>query len=209
MHLCVCLIVLYYLQPVSIARITFPTGKLVLADGSAMLFSGRDQDVTETTASCSASTLTTTTTTTTKTTPPDLCNQIKCVLQCEDECGWSRPRGMCVSSTISVTSQGEIDNLLGDCPSPISTIGNEKKSKTNYLLVSALSVGVLITFGFGILVGKRRTVKRFEQKGYLHFQKNGAYEPHDASRVPFLNENENCNDDRLLVGNDDDQLLGY
>ena len=44
---------------------------------------------------------------------PDPCNAIKCALQCESECGWSRPLQRCESGL--ETTQGERDEHLGDC----------------------------------------------------------------------------------------------
>ena len=45
--------------------------------------------------------------------PIDLCNAIKCALQCESECGWSRPKQLCVTGF--ETTQGERDDRLGNC----------------------------------------------------------------------------------------------
>lgn len=65
------------------------------------------------------STLTTTTVTTVTTTTVDPCNVVKCALQCESECGWSRPLMQCVSGLD--TTQSEIAERLGDCPPPPAT----------------------------------------------------------------------------------------
>ena len=43
--------------------------------------------------------------------PADICNTITCAALCEDECGWSRSGGMCVSGL--ETSDSELG--LGDC----------------------------------------------------------------------------------------------
>ena len=46
----------------------------------------------------------------------DWCKTIKCALDCEDECGWSRSGGVCISaSTGAQTSAGEREARLGDC----------------------------------------------------------------------------------------------
>jgi hypothetical protein len=65
---------------------------------------------------------------TTITTTLDLCNTIKCAITCESECGWSRAQNKCILG--GRTSQGAIDERLGDCPATTTTITKTKTTTT-------------------------------------------------------------------------------
>ena len=67
-------------------------------------------------------------------------------------------------------------------------------------------VGVLIIFGLGSLVGRKRTERRLK-KGYTHVQLNSAYEPESESRATGFGKNTVIKKDSANNNNDDDDVL--
>ena len=91
----------------------------------------------------------------------DTCNDIKCALVCEDECGWSRPDAKCMRGIH--TSASEIRDRLGDCP------GDDDKGSANTAV--GILVGVCIFFLVCLAAGYMRhklLSESFEGTG-LHF----------------------------------------
>ena len=79
--------------------------------------------------------------------------------------------------------------------------------KTLYLLIAGLSAGVLLFFGIGAVVGRKRTESKFQK--YTAVQHNSMYERGTDGEIGTLKLNDD-DDDELLdgSGDEDDALLG-
>ena len=69
----------------------------------------------------------------------DPCRSIKCALFCEAECGWSRPHQRC--ETGLTTEPSEIEQRLGDCPGPTTTIAADAAPTTTIAADAAAASG--------------------------------------------------------------------
>lgn len=68
-------------------------------------------------------------------------------------------------------------------------------------------IGVLLVFGIGSFVGRKRTERRL-QKGYAHVQQNGAYELEREARIKGFGKNTFVGGTNAARDDDDDELLG-
>ena len=84
----------------------------------------------------------------------DPCNRIKCALNCESECGWSRPLMKCVAGL--ETTQTEIDQRLGDCTALAADDGNSHSKLLVYVVIGLGAVLLVLMLGCAVNVSSLR-----------------------------------------------------
>ena len=75
------------------------------------------------------------------------CGNIKCALDCEDECGWSTAAATCVSATTGArTSAKEKDARLGDCApaAPAETVAGGGDDSDGGMTIIGIAVALVV-----------------------------------------------------------------
>ena len=86
----------------------------------------------------------------------DACNLYTCVLQCADECGWSRTAGKCINIKFGAsTSQAEVAERLGACTAAADEGGGKDDSTITVVVVVVAVLACIVLVGGAAIVYHR------------------------------------------------------